>query len=171
MPNLIGGRANYFMPDSGTAKNSSKKTLPVIKCQQGFTLVELVVVILILGIIAINVGSRFFGASAYSDRKVADELIEAIRYAQHVAMSRGGGIQLVTTTTSYTVQDTAGPTILPNPNKSGDYSVTVPANSSLTAVSITFNGLGQPTPTTDSTITVGSRFTITVEGDTGYAHY
>lgn len=140
--------------------------------QQGFTLVELVVVILILGILSINVGSRFLSGSAFSDRKVADELIEAIRYAQHVAMSRGGSIRVVTTSTSYTVEQTTG-TAIANPNRSGNYAVTIPDNSSLSATTISFNGLGQPTPNTDSTITVGNpaAFTITVEGETGYAHY
>lgn len=140
--------------------------------QRGFTLVELVVVILILGILSINVGSRFLSGSAFSDRKVADELIEAIRYAQHLAMSRGGNIQLVTTTTSYIVEKTDN-TPIPNPNRSGNYAVTIPDNSSLNPLTISFNGLGQPTPNTDSTITVGNpiAFTITVEGETGYAHY
>ncbi len=138
--------------------------------QQGFTLVELVVVILILGIISINVGSRFLSGSGFSDRKVADELIEAIRYAQHLAMSRGGGIRLVTTATSYTVEQTDGSAV-PNPNRTGNYVVTIPSDTSLTASTIIFNGLGQPTPNTDTSINVGSSLTITVEGETGYAHY
>ena len=140
--------------------------------QQGFTLVELVVVILILGILSINVGSRFLSGSAFADRQVADELIEAIRYAQHIAMSRGGSIQVVTTATSYTVEQTDN-TPVPNPNRSGDYSVTIPSNSLLSIMTISFNGLGQPTPNADSTILIGNptAFTVTVEGETGYAHY
>lgn len=138
----------------------------------GFTLVELIVVIVILGIISINVGSRFLSGSAFADRKVADELIEAIRYAQHIAMSRGGYIKVVTTATSYSVEKTDN-TPIPNPNRSGNYSVTIPANTSLNPVTISFNGLGQPTPNANSTITIGTPtvITITVEGETGYAHY
>ena len=154
------------------------KTQPVIH-SRGFTLVELVVVILILGILAINVGSRFFTGSAFSDRKVADELIEAIRYAQHLAMSRGGdittsgNIRVVTTSSSYTVElfDGTSSTAIPNPNRSGDYTVEIPSDSSLTAKTISFNGLGQPTPDEDTIISVGSSFTITIEQETGYAHY
>lgn len=144
--------------------------------QRGFTLVELVVVILILGIISINVGSRFLSGSAFADRKVADELIEAIRYAQHIAMSRGGNIQVVTNATSYRIEEStcaSPPCPIPNPNRIGNYTITIPGNSLLNATTISFNGLGQPTPNTDSTITVGNptAFTITVEGETGYAHY
>ncbi len=140
--------------------------------QHGFTLVELILVILILGIISINVGSRFFTTSSFADRKVADELVEAIRYAQHLAMSRGGGIRIVTTSTSYTVEQTDGSAIA-NPDRSGSYSVTIPASSSLTATTISFNGLGQPTPIAGDTIAVssGTPFTITIEGETGYARY
>ncbi len=138
--------------------------------QQGFTLVELVVVILITGILSINIGSRFFSSSGFSERKVADELIEAIRYAQHLAMSRGGGVRIVTTSTSYRVEQTNG-TAIPNPNRSGNYSATIPSDTVLTARTISFNGLGQPIPITDSLINVGSGFTVIVEGETGYAHY
>ena len=147
------------------------KSQPVIH-SRGFTLVELVVVILILGILAINVGSRFFTGSAFSDRKIADELIEAIRYTQHLAMSRGGSesFQIVTTSTSYSVQDSGG-TAVSNPNRSSAYTVTIPSDTSLTAKTISFNGLGQPTPDEDTTILVGSSFTITIEQETGYAHY
>jgi len=141
---------------------------------RGFTLVELVVVILILGILAINVGSRFFTKSAFSDRKVADELIEAIRYTQHLAMSRGGNesFQIEFSTTSYSVQDSSG-IVVTNPNRTDEYDVTIPNDTSLTASTsiISFNGLGQPTPNADTTINVGSSFTITVEQETGYAHY
>ena len=138
--------------------------------QRGFTFVELIIVVLLVGILAINVGTRFFSNSSFADRNVADELVEAIRYAQHLAMSRGGGIQIVTTATSYTVQQT-DTTAIPNPNRTGDYSVTIPTNSSLSISTISFNGLGQPTPATDTNILVSSSFTITVEGETGYAHY
>jgi len=143
---------------------------------RGFTLVELVVVILILGILSINVGARFLSGSAFADRQVADELIEAIRYAQHVAMSRGGNIQVVTNATTYRVQEitcASPPCPIPNPNRSGNYTVTIPGNSLLSATTISFNGLGQPTPNANSDITVGNpiAFTITVEGETGYARY
>lgn len=145
---------------------------PHSKNQHGFTLVELIVVILLLGIISINVGSRFFGNTTFSDRKVADELVEAIRYAQHLAMSRAGSdtFKIVTTSTSYSVQDSSN-TAVNNPNRSGLYTVTIPTNTSLSVASVSFNGLGQPTPDTDTSITVGSTFTITIERETGYARY
>ena len=139
--------------------------------QRGFTLVELIIVILLVGILAINVGTRFFSNSSFADRNVADELVEAIRYTQHLAMSRGGGIQIVTTPTKYTIQQT-DTTPIPNPNRTGNYSITIPASSSLSAETITFNGLGQPDTTLDKSITIGSgSLVVTIETETGYAYY
>lgn len=148
------------------------------KRSPGFTLVELIIVILLAGILAINVGTRFFSSSAFSDRKVADELIEAIRYAQHVAMSRVGGtgdtIRVITTANSYTIDRFDGATsfAISNPNRSGNYSVTIPANSSLSASTVSFNGLGQPNTNLDTSITIGAgSLVVTIETETGYAHY
>ena len=70
-----------------------------LKVFSGFTLVELIVVILITGILSISIAPRFFGVSAYEDRKAADELLTALRHTQQMAMNRGGDIQLVLTAT------------------------------------------------------------------------
>jgi len=173
-------KGTYRLKLSSSPFKPSTKLLsnkPVIK-QLGFTIVELVIVILLVGILAINVGTRFFSNSSFANRNVADELVEAIRYAQHIAMSRGGNIQVVTDATTYRIEEStcaSPPCPIPNPNRSGNYTVTIPSNSLLNASSptISFNGLGQPTPNTNSTITIGNpiAFTITIEGETGYAYY
>ena len=165
------GTNRLKLPSSPFKSSTKLLSNKLVIKQRGFTIVELIIVILLVGILAINVGTRFFSNSSFADRNVADELVEAIRYAQHLAMSRGGGIQIVTTTTSYTVQQT-DTTAIPNPNRTGDYSVTIPGNSSLTAETISFNGLGQPDTTLDTNITIGSgNHVVTIETETGYAYY
>ena len=148
--------------------------------QRGFTLVELIIVVLLVGILAINVGTRFFSNSSFADRNVADELVEAIRYAQHVAMSRVGGtgntIRIITTANNYSIvhfnSTTSTSTPIPNPNRSGDYTVPLPAGTSLSAETINFNGLGQPDTALDKSITIGAgNLVVTIETETGYAYY
>ena len=135
---------------------------------KGFTLVELIVVILIVGILSISVAPRFFGVSSYEDRKASDELRSALRHTQQLAMNRGGNVQLLLTATNFTVQLTDG-TSLRSPDGRMPYVKTFPTNVTVspTPSTITYNTLGKPNA--GLTITVGSQ-TVTVEPETGYAH-
>lgn len=56
--------------------------------KRGFSLVELVTVIALLGILAAVAVPRFSGTDAYEERAATDRLISALRYAQQQAMSR-----------------------------------------------------------------------------------
>lgn len=143
-----------------------------LKSSSGFTLIELVVVILLIGIISFVAAPRFFNSSVIMERSAADEIISALRFTQQMAMSRGGGIELSTTANSYNVKYTASGTFLKSPDRTGDYNKTLslPSGVSISVVTIAFTGLGEPSPNVDTTITIGS-YTITVEAETGYAHY
>ena len=142
-----------------------------LKTISGFTLVELIVVILITGILSISVAPRFFGVSAYEDRKASDELLTALRHTQQMSMNRGGNIQLVLTATNFTVQiSDSPPTPLRSPEGLSTYVKSFPTNVVVTPVptTITYDRLGRPDA--GYVITLGSQ-TITVEQETGYAHY
>lgn len=74
----------------------------------GYTVVELVVVIVIIGIIAAIAGPRFFGTRTFAERGYADELASAIRYAQKVAVGSGCNVRLSITLAGYSaMQQTA----------------------------------------------------------------
>ena len=141
----------------------------------GFTLVELIVVILIIGILSISIAPRFFGVTSYENRQVTDELLSALRYSQQMAMNRGGDIHLVLTANNFTVQLSDG-TDLRSPDGRIPYTKTFPNNINATAETIRYNGLGQPVSaanvplTANTTININGSPVITIEANTGYAH-
>ena len=148
--------------------------LPTNNKITGFTLVELVVVILLIGILSISIAPRFFGVASYEDRKASDELLTALRHTQQMAMNRGGNIQLILTANNFTVQRSGGGN-LRSPDGSIHTSCATPCykkdfpinvNINPVPITITYDRLGRP----DSgyVITIGSQ-QITVEQETGYA--
>jgi MSHA pilin protein MshC len=58
---------------------------------QGFSLVELVTVIILLGVLSVTVIPLFSSRDGYSEYAVRDQLISAFRYAQQRAMYDQGG--------------------------------------------------------------------------------
>jgi len=137
------------------------------KCT-GFTLVELVVVILITGILSISIAPRFFGVATYENRKAADELLTALRYSQQMAMARGGNIQLDLQNDNYTIEltssgdDLRSPEGIPYPHFFDGVTTTTP-------IIIVYDGLGRRVPNNQFDINIGNR-TIRIEQETGYAH-
>ena len=141
------------------------------KNKRGFTLVELIVVILLTGILSISIAPRFFAVSSYEDRKAADELLTALRHTQQMAMNRGGDIQLLLTATNFTVQLSGG-TAIRSPDGQASYTRKFPANVAVSSTpalpaTINYDGLGRPD--VGYIIDLGSQ-KITLEEETGYAH-
>lgn len=56
---------------------------------RGFTLVELILVIVVLGILAAVVGPRFFDRQTFDDRLFYEEALAAVRHAQKLALASG----------------------------------------------------------------------------------
>lgn len=69
----------------------------------GYTVVELVLVIVILAILGAVAGPRFFDNSAFDERAYRDELASTLRYAQKVAVASGCAVRAEITPTSYTL--------------------------------------------------------------------
>ena len=63
--------------------------LPAMEAPRGFTLVELVVVILIMAILAVAAAPRFWDSGAFEGPAFAHELAAAARYAQKLAVTSG----------------------------------------------------------------------------------
>ncbi|QTF55827.1 pilus assembly FimT family protein [Stutzerimonas frequens] len=62
--------------------------------QRGFTIVELIMVIVILGIISAVAAPRFFDRKVFDERFYFEEALSTIRYAQKLAVASGCRIQV-----------------------------------------------------------------------------
>lgn len=142
--------------------------------QQGFTIVELVVVIVLLGILSVTVLPRFFDISGYRDRAAYDELASALRYAQKLAVASGCEVQVALSANSYALQQHATDCSSGAFADISNHPVTTGAFSDVALTpslgNCIFDPMGRCTDGTDPvdvTVGVGGR-TISVVGETGY---
>ena len=144
---------------------------------KGFTLVELIVVILLIGIMSVFVIPKF-DSDGFKARGLADEVITSIRHAQRLAMTRGEQYKIDISPTEYQVRKTNGDQVR-HPSGKGEFLFVAPddfpANLIQSTESIEFNSLGQPVKADSSAITIDTDisippFTLRIEEETGYAH-
>ncbi|MHA6492110.1 prepilin-type N-terminal cleavage/methylation domain-containing protein [Pseudomonas borbori] len=57
--------------------------------RQGFTLVELIMVMVIIGTLAAVIGPRFFDRQVFDERMFYEESLAAVRYGQKLAVASG----------------------------------------------------------------------------------
>ncbi|MCZ2173851.1 MAG: prepilin-type N-terminal cleavage/methylation domain-containing protein, partial [Burkholderiales bacterium] len=148
----------------------------------GFTTVELVVTLVIVGILAAIALPRFQDSAAFTQRGFYDEVKAALRYAQKLAIAKrrevcvvflpaGGGLpdRLALTFNPGTVAGAACTSAVNLPGQSAPYLVNVPTGVTLVlSANFRFNGLGQPTPAPVTVALTGRALPITVETETGH---
>ncbi len=144
----------------------------------GFTLIELIAVIIIMGIIGAIVTPKFFNSTDFKARGFADHVLATLRYAQKAAIAqhRLVCVDLNSTTSKLTLtianlsSDTScGATVLNLPD-STDNSLTAPSGVSFSPTStVNFNALGQANAATEITISSITAH-IFIEAETGYVH-
>ncbi len=148
---------------------------------EGFTLVELITVMLLMGVLAAVAAPRFFGVNRFEERGFADAVLSALRFAQKVAVSSGCDTEVDFTATGYRLVQRAAcgsgafTRLLPKPG-GGNYPTQAPGGVTLTGADLYFDRNGRPRDpasgnaiTAPSTVTIGSR-TLRVEPETGYPH-
>ena len=148
--------------------------------QRGFTLIELVTLIAILGIISVTALPKFFNYSQFQEKAFFDDTLSAFRYAQKLAVATGCNVRVVTSGNQFqlnrpaagdrskcastTAADFTMPVI--RPGSTGNYQGSQ-SGVALGNATVYFTAKG--TASTSTTVTVGSR-SLGVVRDTGFVY-
>ncbi len=150
-----------------------------IGTSSGFTLTELVTVLVILGIIAAFTAPRFFDRTVFDEFGFYQELVAALRYGSKIAVGSGCPVQVSISASGYALAQQAGSgNRCDSADSSWAVSVLLPDGQAATGstppgvslgpvVTYLYDGLGRTDLASDQTISVGSR-TLVVQAQSGY---
>lgn len=140
--------------------------------QRGFTLIELIMTMVIIGILAVVAAPRFFDNGMFQSRGFADQVQATLRYAQKAAIAQHRFVCVAFTNNSITLSTGATAACgTPLVSPSGDAVINAPAGVVFGSVPVNFNFNALGTPSLAQTIGIaGATNSITVEAETGYVH-
>jgi MSHA pilin protein MshC len=144
---------------------------------RGFTLVELILVVMLLGTLSFFAGARLSDRDQANARGFADQVASTLRFAQKAAIAQRRNVYVNIDTTNRRVRaclDAAATCAAPIAGPAGgSLDVTGAAGITLTSGSAQFyfDALGRPSFNSSVTLTSaanGSTFTIVIETESGY---
>lgn len=147
--------------------------------RRGFTLIELIMVIVILGVLAVFAAPRVFDNSVFTARGLHDETLALLRYGQKAAIAQRRTVCVTVNATGVTMT-----MFVANPAPATCAAATPAQAPALSlpfvpkggtglagpASPFQFTPLGSTDQTSAITITVANSTPITVEAATGYVH-
>jgi MSHA pilin protein MshC len=140
--------------------------------QHGFTLIELIMVIVMLGVLAVFAAPRMFNTGDFTQRGFHDETMSLLRYAQKTAIAQRRtvcvkfnpkGVSLSMFAANPSAESCPAALALNPPN-------TPRGGTDLAGTSFAFTPLGSTDQTAAIAITISNANPITVEAATGYVH-
>ncbi len=146
--------------------------------ERGFTLIELIMVMVIVGILAVVVTPRLFDANVFKSRGFADQVQATLRYAQKeaIAQHRNVCVAMTASDITLTIASASGAasacnTNLVLPGQAANKISTPSAAITLipATASFVFDALGKPSVANTIAIS-GASNNIVVEAETGYVH-
>jgi len=146
---------------------------------RGYTLVELITVVVILGILSAFAVPRMFDAQVFEERGFYEEVAAALRYGQKIAVGSGCPVRVTITGGGYDLkQQTVSGNRCDPADSSWAVAVMMPtgqaaagsAPAGITLGPVTtfqLDGLGQTDLGSNLTVTVGA-LSMTVQAESGY---
>jgi len=143
----------------------------------GFTLIELIIVIVVVGIISAFVVSRAMPRAGESTAGYqAQQFANDLRHAQMLAMTWGKDLNFTTATASYSVSCASGSTgpcassPVIDPGHSGAFAVALDNVTLSPATTLTFDIVGKPSSAASFTLAADgvTMATVTVAAGTGF---
>ncbi len=148
----------------------------------GFTLIELIMVIVLLGILSSSAVPKLFDKDIYSERVFFADVLNALRFAQKLAVASGCSVQFSVSSNAYTLKrkGSSGSTScpggttynldIPHPSAGGSSYTGSESDVSLSSSVSSFTFTPSGSASNDVTLTVNGSKTINVIAATGFVY-
>jgi len=152
----------------------SKSRLGGLATSRGFTLAELVMVLVIVGVLAVAAMPVLFSRLTFDTRRFADQARAAMQYAQKVAVAQRRNVCVTVTASSLSLTQgtsagAACSAAVFDVSTGSSFVLNTPSGVSFGGTAtITFDALGQAASAATVTVTGDQSIPINVEAVTGY---